>query len=315
MITTVICPHCKAKLFLPDTEEDSDVLCSSCNARFVATFATLNTSAWRIKEARSNLETSMRIYDLRLVVRGQVQALEFSLPVQKAALRLMPNDRILLLRTQEQQLVLLQSITADWSRTLIESAVARTATSIFIAVAVVLIGWLSGMNFSSKYAPYIGAGLATPLAFILVKKGKQRHFIEIDEKAIARLSNEQELLQRMQVLQEKLEDLGEKKRHQVSFKQTSNNLQRQLLSVPGSNAQQSIVTRCVALAQQHESVLGQLIEGYQQRLERLQINLTASRVVEAFPENQLIDDMAELQFLEQQQQDIEAQLDSLAFTS
>jgi hypothetical protein len=315
MITTVICPHCKAKLFLPDTEEDSDVLCSGCNARFVATFATLSTSAWLIKEARSNLETSMRIYDLRLVVRGQVQALEFSLPVQKAALRLMPNDRILLLRTQGQRLALLQSITAGWAAPLIESAVARTATSIFIAVAVVLIGWLSGMNFSSKYAPYIGAGLATPLAFILVKKGKQRHFIEMDEKAIARLSNEQELLQRMQVLQEKLEDLGEKKRHQVSFKQTSNNLQRQLLSVPGSSAQQSIVTRCVALAQQHESVLGQLIEGYQRRLERLQINLTASRVVEAFPENQLIDDMAELQVLEQQQQDIEAQLDSLAFTS
>jgi hypothetical protein len=309
MITTVICPHCKAKLFLPDTEEDSDVLCSSCNARFVATFATLSTSTWLIKEARSNLETSMRIYDLRLVVRGQVQALEFSLPVQKAALRLMPNDRLLLLRTQGQRLALLQSITAGWAAPLIESAVARTATSIFIAVAVVLIGWLSGMNFSSKYAPYIGAGLAAPLAFILVKKGKQRHFIETDEKAIARLSNEQELLQKMQLLQEKLKELGEQKRQNLAMQERFEKLHSQLANISSDSNPLKTVERAKALVQKQGSVLVDLILGYEHISERIEINLSASQLAERLPDNQVFENMAELERLERQRETISAQLD------
>jgi hypothetical protein len=314
MIGTVICPNCKGHLFIPDSDEDSDVLCSRCNGRFVATFALLYACEPSIREARTNLEHSMRIYDLRVLVRGATQPLEVSLPVKKKVLSFAFNDRLLILRTRGQRLALLQNITSEWTAPIIESAVARTATSVFIAVAVVVFGWVTGANFSSKYAPYLGAGLAAPLAFFVVKKGRQRHFIELDEKAIAQLSREQELLQKMAVLQEKLDQLGKKREQQLSFQSKSDELHSQLLTVPRTENYQAIVSRGKALAQKHEAVLQQLIEGYQQSLNRVQIALNASRLVESMPEDDLFDDMAELEALdglERQRLEIEAQLASL----
>lgn len=318
MIGTVICPNCKGHFFIPDSDEDSDVLCSRCNARFVATFALLYACEPSIREARSNLENSMRIYDLRLLIRGETQSLEVSLPVKEKVLSFAFNDRLLILRARGKRLALVQNITSEWTAPLIESAVARTATSVFIAVAVVVFGWVTGANFSSKYAPYLGVGLAAPLSFYVVKKGRQRHFIETDENAIAQLSREQKLLQKMAILQEKLDQLGKKREKQLSFQRKSDELHTQLLTVPRAENYQAIVSRGKALAQKHEAVLQQLIEGYQQNLKRVQIALNASRLMESLPENGLFDDIAELEALdglERQRLEIEAQLNLMQFVS
>ena len=322
MITTVPCPHCKNGLCIQNLTEVVDLICSGCNARYLASFAVLTGASSQIEQSDSANTKTNRIYDLRVLAQNKTQSIRLVLPSQRAILSLVADDKLLLLYVQNSgTLALVINMTADWKESLISSWENHVSAMVGIAAGIVVGGYLLGANFlqgilPAKVAPFAGITLAAPIAFVTVKKLRRPPFIETDEKAIAQLSREQELLQKMAVLQGKLDQLNKKREKQLTFQRKSDELHSQLLNVPRAENYQAIVSRGKALAQKHEAVLQKLIEGYQQNLNQIQIALNASRLVESLPENALFDDMAELEALdglERQRLEIEAQLDSLKF--
>lgn len=326
MINVVNCPHCNAQLFISDSGNRVDVLCSSCESRYLVTFAVVSMSTWDIEQPRSNRDQSKRIYDLRLMVQGQVQALRFSVPAQDTILNLMPNDELLLLHTQSrQQLALIQNKTVGWTSTFIVTQKGHIGKLIVAAVGFSVMGYAIGSTLlqgivPAKYAPFVGLGVTTPIAFVLIKKRRRPSFIETDAKAIAQLSREQRLFREQESLQARLQGLAHDKRENLELQeryakllqdQTLNNPQYGDSFAPGVRL--STVTRAQALIQQNGAILQQLIEGYEWELERRKTDYSAAQLVDALPENQLFDITAELEQLERQRQEIEAQLDAANF--
>jgi hypothetical protein len=85
-------------------------------------------------------------------------------------------------------------------------------------------------------------------------------------------------------------------------------LHSRLLNVSQGGDRLNTVLKAQSLVQRQESLLQQLIEGYEQILEITDIDLSASQLVDALPETQIFDNIAELAFLERQQEEIAMQL-------
>jgi hypothetical protein len=204
-------------------------------------------------------------------------------------------------------------MTADWKVSLISSWENHVVTVFGIAAGILVGGYFLGANFLQDYlpaklAPLAGAGLAAPIAFVTAKNLRRPPFIETDEKAIAQLSYEQSLLLKQRTVQEKLEMLGEQKRQNVGVQERLKKLHAQLVSTSEGDDRMRTVEKAEALVQEQESLLQKLIAGYERMHERVEIDLSASQLVEALPSSQIFDYMAEMEGLERQREAIELQL-------
>jgi phage FluMu protein Com len=314
MITTIPCPHCKRCLCIQNSTEVIDLICPGCNARYLANFAVLTGATWQTEQSDSANAKANRIYDLRVLANQTTQSIRLVLPTQKAILSLVPDDRLLLLYAQHSgELALVINLTADWKVPLIASWENHVAAIVSIAAGIVLGGYLVGTNvllnyLPAKFAPFVGVGLAAPVAFVAAKKLRRPAFIETDEKAIAQLSYEQSLLLKQRTVQEKLETLGEQKRQNVGVQERLKKLHAQLVSTSEGDDRMRTVEKAEALVQEQESLLQKLIAGYERMHERVEIDLSASQLVEALPSSQIFDYMAEMEGLERQREAIELQL-------
>lgn len=324
MITTVACPHCKNGLCILNSTEVVDLICSGCNARYLASFAVLTGSSSQIEQSDSaNPKSARRFYDLRVLAQNKAQSIRLVLPSQRAILSLVADDRLLLMYVHYSgELALVINMTADWKESLISSWENHLTTLFGIAAGIVVGGYLVGASFlqgvlPARIAPFVGIGLAAPIAFVTVNKLRRPPFIETDEKAIAQLSYEQSLLFKQRGFQEKLEILGEQKRQNVGVQERLEKLHSQLVNTSGSGGllvqsnRLKTVEKAKTLVQEQKSVLQKLIAGYEQIHERVDIDLNASQLVEMLPTTQIFDNMAELDLLERQREEIEMQLQAV----
>ena len=317
MIDVVNCPHCNAQLFVSDQGSRPDVLCSGCNTRYKPTFGTLTCSGWDIELPRTNREQSKRVYDLRFKVRGQEQALKFSVLAKDSVLSLMPNDELLILHTQiGQKLALVQNKRVGWTTSLLVTQKGYLAQSVIGVGGLLIMGFSLGSNFltglvPAKYAAFVGMGMTTPIAYVVAKKRKRPKFIETSDQTIARLVKEQLLYQKQSSLQVRLQALAlERHDNRELQRHNSDLISSQVVTHPQLGEYLSTLNRAQVLLQQNGEVLQQLIEGYEWQLNWLQMDLSASHLAEALPENQLISITSELEQLESQRQDINAQLNA-----
>jgi hypothetical protein len=324
MITTVACPHCKSSLCILNSTEVVDLICSGCNARYLASFAVLTGASSQIEQSDpAHPKSARRFYDLRVIAQNKTQSIRLVLPSQRTILSLVADDRLLLLYVHYSgELALVINMTADWKESLISSWENHLTTLLGIAAGIVVGGYLVGASFlqgvfPDKIAPFVGIGLAAPIAFVTVNKLRRPSFIETDEKAIAQLSYEQSLLFKQRGFQEKLETLGEQKRQNVGVQERLEKLHSQLVNMSGSGGllvqsdRLKTVEKTKTLVQEQKSVLQKLIAGYEQIYERIDIDLNASQLVELLPSAQIFDNMAELDLLERQREEIEMQLQAV----
>jgi hypothetical protein len=89
-------------------------------------------------------------------------------------------------------------------------------------------------------------------------------------------------------------------------------LHTRLLNISQDGDRLNTVIKAQALVQKQASLLMQLIEGYKQVLEITEIDLSASQLVDALPETQIFDNIAELALLEHQQEEIAIQLQTVS---
>ncbi len=314
MIFDIYCPHCKAKLFIPSCEDELGVLCSGCRASYLASFSALINSSWYMEQSESSRELSKRIYNLRISAPGKVQSLRLVLPAQHEVLSLVPDDRLLILRTKHRlALALVMNLTAEWKVPLISNRNRHVANLIGVAVVFTIFGYLLGSNvlqrfLPAKIAPFVGVGVSVPIAFVTIKRIRRLPFIETNKKAIAQLLLEQSLLQRQRTVLTKLEGLEEQKRQNFGVQVRLDTLYSQLLNISQGGARLNTVIKAQSLVQKQDSLLLQLIEGYEQVLAMFEIDLSASQLVEALPESQIFDNMTELESLERQREEIAAQI-------
>ena len=137
--------------------------------------------------------------------------------------------------------------------------------------------------------------------------------VEKDENIISRLTRDQRLFKHKELLLAKIANLEQKKQEQLDYQQSADDLNSDLKAILGSEDYQTTVLKRKELAQKHELVLQRQINLYNRQLAGIEIALKASYLDESLPENTLFDDMAELEGLERQQRDIEAQMNSLEF--
>ena len=317
MIDVVNCPHCNAQLFVSDQGSKPDVLCSSCNTRYKPTFGILTCSGWDIELPRSNREQSRRVYDLRFKVRGQEQALKFSVLAQDSILSLMPNDELLILHTQiGQKLALVENKRVGWTTSLLITKRGYVGQSIIGIGGMLILGFSLGSNFltglvPAKYAPFVGMGMTTPIAYVVMKKRRRPAFVETSNQTIAQLTKEQWLYQKQSSLQARLQGLALEKNENLELQRHNSDLiNSQVVTHPQLGEYLSTLNRAQVLLQQNGEVLQQLINGYEWKLNWLQMDLGASHLAEALPENQLISITTELEQLESQRQDINALLNT-----
>jgi hypothetical protein len=317
MIFEIECPHCKAKLFIPSSEDETDVLCAACKARYLASFGTLVNSSWQTEPSESSQRVSKRILDLRVSAQGKIQSLRLSLPTQQELLSLIPDDRLLILRTKHRlALALVMNVTAGWKVPLISARSRHVANLVGVAMVFMVFGYLLGSNvlqrvLPAKIAPFVGVGVSVPIAFVAIKRIRRLPFIETDTKAIAQLSLEQTLLQKQRIVQEKLEALEEQKWHNYGVKVRLDTLHTRLVNISLSGDRLNTVIKAQTLVQKQDSLLARLIEGYERVIEMIEIDLGASQLVDALPENQIFDNMGKLELLERQRVEIAAQLDDV----
>ncbi|MCG9889799.1 MAG: hypothetical protein MH252_01835 [Thermosynechococcaceae cyanobacterium MS004] len=318
MITTVACPHCKADILIPAKAHQSDLLCQGCNARFRATSAVLRAATVRLQEARSNLESSYYIYDLRIAVQGSIQPLEVKWPAGKKPLSFMQDDELLLLHTVKgRRLALIENLTCGWKAPFVDSPFGHAATLALMVVLTMALGYSIGelalqKFLSEKYASFAGMGLAAPVAAFMIKKRRRPYFIETDEREIERLARAQSLLLEQRKTQEKLEIFQEQKRHNSGLLERFTQLQEQVVRLNLGDQRLEILARGKALVQEQEVILQKLISGYEQNQIRAEIETSASQLTEALPEGQIFDNMAELERLERKHGEIAAQIDAVA---
>jgi hypothetical protein len=169
MIFEINCPHCKTKLFIPRSEDETDVLCAACKARYLASFGTLVNSSWSLMEPESSQRVSKRVLDLRISTQGKIQSLRLSLPAQQEVLSLIPDDQLLILWTK-YRLALVMNLTAGWKVPLIFARRRHVANLVGVAMVFTIFGYLFGSNvlqrfLPAKIAPFVGVGLSLPIAF------------------------------------------------------------------------------------------------------------------------------------------------------
>jgi hypothetical protein len=314
MIFEIDCPHCKTKLFIPSSEDEVGVLCSGCKASYLASFGALINSSWHIEQAKTSQELTKRIFDLRVSAQGKVQSLRFVLPAQQKVLSLIPDDRLLMLRTKHRlSLALVLNFTAGWEVPIISNRNRHVANLVGVAMIVTVFGYLLGSNviqrfLPAKIAPFVGVGISVPIAFVAIRRIRRLPFIETDTKAIAQLSLEQALLQKQWTLQEKLESLEEQKRHNFGVQVRLDVLHTRLMNASQGGDRLNTVIKAQSLVQKQDSLLDRLIEGYERVVEMIEIDLSASQLVDALPENRIFDNLTELDLLERQRVEIAAQL-------
>ena len=319
MIQVVNCPHCHTQLSLSVSERRTDILCLNCHSRYWATFAVLSQSNSYILPARTNSEKTQHVYDLRILVQGQVQSLDFRISAQREFLSFLPNDELLLLHTRsKQQLALVKNRTKNWTVPLVVTQKGHIGQLITVVAGVSVLGFALGSNFlqgivPEKYAPFVGLGLTTPISVVLLNKRRRPSFIETDARTIAQLSRTQMLLQEQTVLQIRLQELEQDRNYNVALQQQNTSLiTSQVNNNPQMGERVSTLSRAQVLLKQNAAVIQQLIEGYKWKLERLQIDLSASQLADSLPENQLIDISSELEQLEWERQEIKAQISLLS---
>jgi hypothetical protein len=314
MIFEIDCPYCRANLFIPSTEDEVGVLCVGCRASYLAMFGALVNSSWHIEQSYSSRELSKRIYDLRISSEGKVQSLRLVLPARQDVLSLIPADRLLILWAKHRlTLALVMNFTAGWKVPLISNRNRHVANLAGVAVILTVFGYLLGSNvlqrfLPAKIAPFVGMGISVPIAFVAFKRLRHPPFIEMDTKAIAQLSLEQSLFQRQRTVQTKLEALEEQKRQNFGVQVRLDTLHTRLLNISQGGDRLNTVIKAQALVQKQDLLLDQLIEGYERVAEIIEIDFSASQLVEALPEFQIFDNMAELELLERQREEIAAQI-------
>ena len=314
-ITKAQCPCCKTELFIPESNKRTSILCANCKARFLASFAILKASKSHIEAATTQWEKTYQVYDLRLLVQGVDQSLRFSIPNKKDNLSLVAGDKLLLLHTQRlERLALVQNLNHQWVVPLIDTKTSLLGKKIVLVLGLAFLGGYGATVFStSKFAPLIGLGLTTPITVYALKRMQELDCVEKDENIISRLTRDQRLFKHKELLLAKIANLEQKKQEQLDYQQSADELNSDLKDISGSEDYQTTVLKRKELAQKHELVLQRQISLYKRQLVGVEIALKASHLDESLPENALFDDMAELEGLERQQRDIEAQMNSLEF--
>jgi VanZ family protein len=176
MIYEIECPYCGAELYVPSSVGADNVLCSKCKASYLAMFGVLVMSSWHLEPSKSSPRLSKRIYFLRIEAQGKVQPLRLALPAQHDVLNLVPNDRLLILRTKHRlTLALVMNFTAGWKVLLISNQNRHVANLVGVAIAITVFGYLLGSNVLQRFLPariasVVGVGVSVPIALVVIKK-------------------------------------------------------------------------------------------------------------------------------------------------
>ena len=310
------CPSCRKPLFLHELNNlcqagPEAILCSNCRYKFalvVGRVVWVSVEVMQKSEGNKGTQTFERVYDFRLEMEnGRMEQIKFPTSERVPELQIVPQDRLLLLYTWNAKtlsnLIQVDNITTG-RRLSLNSPDKSAMNSGFIMgglIGLLGIGVVGYELLSPKQALYVFAPSALTAGVVAYRRSRPQ---EKDPQIAQRLLADQKFLARRHELEQEIVKLE-------SEKSGNGNLVDQLTSLQAKMKRHLDIYRdrvetcakAIDVLEQQNSLLDQLLAGYQQVLDMVDIEFSTHQITDQLPQDidsQILKRINALQELEEQ---------------
>ncbi len=294
------CPACHKPLYFPNFDEcDEDFLesiCTACKYKYALIHTEVLSFASSVEALQTNKYKKRpdyrRIYKLRLLkADNTIEALQFSTLGQEEKISALPEDEILLLYNMRgkalEELVWIENSTTGKSCLLLKPGAKARSTGLGAGVLALL---ASGLLASVLHLPmnklYVAVAMPSAVgvgAYVAKRKSTKVR----DRQELARLGSEQQLLAQKHELDKKIAELTQELKTNNRIIDRLEALQRKMISAGKDLYANRLetVAKGISVLEKQLDLTQNLIDGYSQIVEIIEIEYETSRLAEQLPED------------------------------
>ncbi|MCU0535175.1 MAG: hypothetical protein MUD14_14905 [Hydrococcus sp. Prado102] len=293
------CPACRGRLYLPfrqnDDEDVQDIICSRCLGRYAVTYLEIINSTFDLETLSSShperATQYRRVYRVRAFnSKREIEFLEFSLPSSAHSFSLSSGDELILLNTIQDnaidKLIWLKNHTTGESYQFFspssQAKIIGLKAGMFVMGVSLLLAYLLPLSPKQLLAIALptSAGVGVCVAQRQSRQGKERN-----ARVATRLKAEQMLLKNLDSVNERLQQ------HQQNFiaeRRTRDRLRQLHEKMSQTDTAQFesrllVLDRGIAVLKEQLALNQNLIDGYSQVKNLLEIEYETSRLAEQLP--------------------------------